>query len=467
MKVSNIRFGHATNSSSYHSLVFLPKGKSPSDDYKMDGTFGWDNFTCFSPKAKEDYLAVLLQQNLHNFDPQVTKYILSNLVPTSQYHADSYIDHQSVVTLPKKFGSDYIDEEFFFDLRNYILQPNLAILGGNDNEEPHPLASENFRLPLTDTYGDFTCGKDRMNNEWVIFNKMSGTKIRFSFTKGKDFTTDTTKADAPELVDVKITDYCPFNCAFCYQDSRPTGKNETKITMWYLSDILSDLKVFEVALGGGEPTLAKDFADTVRAFYRKGITPNFSTKNLEFFRDYRNYKILEMVGGVAVSVGPFEYNTVIPQLNAMLEYHKYPKDNISFQTIVGVGGFTNADYVGYFMQQMNKYGFNKITLLGSKSVGRAKGMPEIEVKKNFFPKLKELSKKFWVNIGVDTKFIEMFRAEVKEEIPSVLYHEEEGKFSCYIDAVEGKIGASSYCEELIDLPEHLTSKVIQEHFNGF
>ena len=307
MKVSNIRFGHATNSSSYHSLVFLPKGKSPSDDYKMDGTFGWDNFTCFSPKAKEDYLAVLLQQNLHNFDPQVTKYILSNLVPTSQYHADSYIDHQSVVTLPKKFGSDYIDEGFFFDLRDYILQPNLAILGGNDNDdEPHPLASGNFRLPLTEGYGDYTCRKDYMNNEWVIFNKMSGTKIRFSFTKGKDFATTTTKADTPELVDIKITDYCPFNCAFCYQDSRPTGKNETKIGMWTLANILSDLKVFEVALGGGEPTLAKNFAQTVETFYRKGITPNFSTKNLEFFRDHRNYKTLEMVGGVAVSVGPYE-----------------------------------------------------------------------------------------------------------------------------------------------------------------
>ena len=468
MHISNIRFGHATNSSSYHSLVFLPDNQNPKDNYNMDGTFGWEFFTCFSQKAKEEYLATILQTNLHRFDPQVVNYIVSSLMPTTLYNPDGYIDHQSRIILPNKFGSDYIDEEFFFDLRNYILQPNLAILGGNDNDEKsHPLANGNFRLPLTDVYGEYTCRKDRINNEWVVFNKLIGTKIRFSFSKKTDFTTTTTKADAPELVDVKITDYCPFNCEFCYQDSRPTGKDETKLGIYTLATIFSDLKVFEVALGGGEPTLSKNFAQIVETFYRKGVTPNFSTKNLDFFHDYRNYKILEMVGGVAVSIIPYDYHTVIPKLSAMLEYHNYPKHNISFQTIVGTGGFTHSSHIGYLMEHMNKFGFNKLTLLGSKPVGRAKGLPEQKIDKNFFSGIKTLSKKLWVNVGVDTKFIEMFNAEVKEEIPSVLYHEEEGKFSCYIDAVEGKIGASSYCEPLIDLPDRITSEVILQHFKTF
>ena len=58
MNISSIRFGFATNSSSTHSLVFLPQDKKVKDDMCGEGfgDFGWQNFTVISDKEKLHYL---------------------------------------------------------------------------------------------------------------------------------------------------------------------------------------------------------------------------------------------------------------------------------------------------------------------------------------------------------------------------------------------------------------------------
>jgi hypothetical protein len=60
MKLYNARLGFANNSSSSHSLLFLP---GTSDDFaEADGRveFGWGGFTLASPKAKLSYLATAI-----------------------------------------------------------------------------------------------------------------------------------------------------------------------------------------------------------------------------------------------------------------------------------------------------------------------------------------------------------------------------------------------------------------------
>lgn len=51
-------------------------------------------------------------------------------------------------------------------------------------------------------------------------------------------------------------------------------------------------------------------------------------------------------------------------------------------------------------------------------------------------------------IGIDTALASEYENELKEAgVPSWLFHTKEGKFSMYIDAVEGKLAPSSYCED--------------------
>lgn len=59
-----------------------------------------------------------------------------------------------------------------------------------------------------------------------------------------------------------------------------------------------------------------------------------------------------------------------------------------------------------------------------------------------------ISKKVYVRVGIDTAVVQQFERTIAlAGISDHLYHINEGKFSCYIDAVKMKIAPSSYAEE--------------------
>lgn len=80
----------------------------------------------------------------------------------------------------------------------------------------------------------------------------------------------------PELLDISITDYCELNCEICYKST----KNTTHIDFsdyCHLIDQISDIGVFQVALGGGNPNLHPRFVDILEYTYSKSIVPNYTT----------------------------------------------------------------------------------------------------------------------------------------------------------------------------------------------
>ena len=134
------------------------------------------------------------------------------------------IDHQSRPLIPYDYDGN-INEQFFKEYFDYLQQDNLVILGGNDNDDkPHPLSdNKSADLPLhkEQDNSSWIARKDQKFDYWVLYNKVNGTKIRFRFGPGDP----PAKAWAPELVDMKITDFCNMGCQFCYQSSTPNGKH--------------------------------------------------------------------------------------------------------------------------------------------------------------------------------------------------------------------------------------------------
>jgi len=55
-------------------------------------------------------------------------------------------------------------------------------------------------------------------------------------------------------------------------------------------------------------------------------------------------------------------------------------------------------------------------------------------------------KESYLTIGIDTALANEYKDQIKD-IDQMLVTYDEGKFSMYIDAVEMKAGASSYCED--------------------
>jgi uncharacterized radical SAM superfamily Fe-S cluster-containing enzyme len=107
----------------------------------------------------------------------------------------------------------------------------------------------------------------------------------------------------PEFYDVKLTDKCNGMCPECYQNSIPQGKHSfdaLKKIKDFFGKLSENNKPFQVALGGGEPTLHPDFIEILKTFHNLGITPNYTTNGMNLTE-----KILRATkkycGGVAVS----------------------------------------------------------------------------------------------------------------------------------------------------------------------
>ncbi len=83
---------------------------------------------------------------------------------------------------------------------------------------------------------------------------------------------------APIVAHWAVTYRCNLSCAFCYAESGPDREPEPLAPVRRLIvERLSDWGVFEVALGGGEPTLLADFPELLAAIRDGGMVPNVTT----------------------------------------------------------------------------------------------------------------------------------------------------------------------------------------------
>ena len=495
MKIHNIRLGLATNSSSTHSIIIMRP-----EDYAKTKTnechdFGWNYFTAADRNSKVDYLGYILQNSLIDLIGESNANVVVDSLfegecawPISMELRKGYgIDHQSMVILPANWDGKGANLEFFKDLKDYILENPIAILGGNDNgDDEHPLRnmgrSIDLGLPKDGrAYPSLIARKDEVNGNahWVVFNRESGAKVCLTFgkyPKGKASVAihqflqgpsqqKVAKAETPELVDVKITDFCPAGCKFCYQASTPSGEHAKLNLIHSIGFVLRNLHVFEVAIGGGEPTMHPDFLGILRYFHNYGIIPNFSTRRLTwlFEKDYKD--IIKSCGSFAYSVSTGAdvkgFATAVEKrgLDELL-----PDQKVSVQYVLNSGG--NLYDV---LEEARKGGF-RVTLLGFKKAGFGKDFKQVP--EDWISTVKRVRKESsWVTIGVDTAVVKESKQDIIRElgVAEELMTGEEGKFSMYIDAVNGTMGPSSYCspdemEPIIRGQGKTTEDYIRERF---
>jgi len=465
IQLHNLRLGFATNSSSTHSLLWVDGLKFEDSDkvgVPIEGEYGWDYFTVKTTGEKRHYLGIALENALRAFPNRIQDFELDTLIGLKPPDGDCYIDHQSMITFPHDYHyPSFIDREFFEQLRNFILKPGIVILGGNDNnDKTHELVTthsdaSHFTLPFTDTAGGMVARYDPEGDYWALFNRETGNKIRFSFVSLETDSDDWQPAElkskpqhafAPELVDLKITDYCERNCAFCYEGSSPTGKHGD---IWYINHVLGVLsqnKVFEVAIGGGEPTSHKGFVDILQYARRVGIVPNFTTRSLDWLKSGKKEKILEAIGGFAYSV---DSESDVKYLKRCLDdANVKPKKCYEYSGIpvyihITMGTIDRVTF-GQMLRLADEYDF-RVTLLGFKAVGRGEMYKPtaygwwLEV----VNELRETHELPW--LGIDTTLASGYEQQILDSnIPDWLFHTIDGTFSACIDGVSQTMSAASY-----------------------
>lgn len=265
----------------------------------------------------------------------------------------------------------------------------------------------------------------RDKNAIVLFDQRNGNKVRLAIGPYR-------KARVPELVDIKITDYCPFACAFCYQDSTLAGQHASLANMEFIIAELAKAKVFEVALGGGEPTDHPDFKLILRGFREAGIVPNFTTKSLGWVK--RNWwQIHESAGAFAYSA-----ETVNDLQSADKMLRDIPRERVNIHYVMGLQG---EEEFYQFMREAHRR-FFRVTLLGYKTVGRG-------------DQVEHQSYDWWIDtvhqlvrhnvcptFSIDTPMAEQYADRLP--VDKRMFHTREGFVSAYIDAVQMGMSASSF-----------------------
>lgn len=448
LNVIQIREGFATNSSSSHSLIYVPEGVAVRDNEDPDQYFGWSWFTLASQEAKARYAV----QCFKNFDFDVLERIFG-----VRPEEDGYIDHESVGLL----GFAGSEEDLVDVLNLYVNNPQVVILGGNDNDDQaHPDESNGVSLPgyrpgMTWRHGD---------NYSVIFYKESGLKVHLSNTPGVKM--GQVPGEFPELVDLKISDYCTLGCPFCYQNSTARGKHADLSYLFRVVDDLAKLGTFEIAIGGGEPLQFPQMLELVTYIHSKGIVPNFTTKLYRGLAE--NSQLFDYIGGVAMSVANVEDTR--RAIEACFSLPSVQQNKVSFQ--IPVGAQTKAEFCEIIrMIGESTLPSQRVTLLGYKQVGRGPNTTYHSFEDSLREAFQEertgwMDSIYWadsyprIRIGIDTQLAAMGSDIIDMcRNPDLMVMRKEGLLSCYIDGVSQTIAPSSYCDSSLYLPLKDTSQI--------
>jgi radical SAM protein with 4Fe4S-binding SPASM domain len=92
-----------------------------------------------------------------------------------------------------------------------------------------------------------------------------------------------------------------LKCPHCYAESSKNGRNLSLADMLPVFDQCAEAGVFEIALGGGEPTLHPELEKILGSIRERGIVPNLATNGREL--KLKTAKMLaKYVGAAALSV---------------------------------------------------------------------------------------------------------------------------------------------------------------------
>jgi len=130
----------------------------------------------------------------------------------------------------------------------------------------------------------------------------NGKTLRMQYDRNKPIA----DLNYPEFYDIKITSYCEGNCPWCYMNSTCKGHHFDDIlgkVDKFFGGMSENERPFQVAIGGGEPTMHPDFIPLLKKLRELGISPNYTTNGMNMTSDILD-ATEKYCEGVAVSAHP-------------------------------------------------------------------------------------------------------------------------------------------------------------------
>jgi MoaA/NifB/PqqE/SkfB family radical SAM enzyme len=465
VRIVNCGRGFATNSSGVHYPIFGVE--SPPKDYRRWSPwydpekdlycFGQTPEILASAAAKRRYLAATAYEGVPQSAQPTLGIEIARLVdPKFDGLGFVHVDHEGLMDLPWTWRDPGApDRDFLEAMCAFFDRSDVVMAIGGDNDEsgrpPNVDGGTEWRGPRTDHDPNRPAARRPVarresDHVWTIFDRTRGNRLTIAF--GDYEAPD--RYPAPMLMDVKITDRCPFGCAHCYQGSAPHGLHARLPVVRRLAAEAAGMKVFEVALGGGEPTGHPHFIGALKLFRARGIVPNFTTFAADWLRDRRKRdRILYYCGAFAYSLDTRRAEEDLREFAALLNDEGREKATIHL-----VAGTLPPKEIVQLVRLARELAIPGVTLLGYKATGRAAIDPPHPYSDGSWIAELIASPRHQLpyRMGIDTLLAAQMESVLREyDQPSWLYSTREGDVSMYVDLVGRKAGPSSYhLEQMID-----------------
>ncbi|MBF0119770.1 MAG: SPASM domain-containing protein [Desulfobacterales bacterium] len=229
------------------------------------------------------------------------------------------------------------------------------------------------------------------------------------------FDTSINLLSAPTEVHFAITNKCSVYCPHCYMGAgtEEIGELSTELFKDCLN-ILSSMKVFHIALGGGDALERPDLFEIADYARKIGIVPNLTISGINMTPNISEK--MKCFGQINISMdGVYEYYSVFRGKN-LFEVADYAigclvKAGIS-TGINCVVGKSNFSHIPKLFKYAAKKKLNEIEFLRLKPSGRCndiyyKEKTTFEQNISLIPLLSRLSQKYGITAKIDCSFVPM------------------------------------------------------------
>ncbi|MBF0223823.1 MAG: radical SAM protein [Desulfobacterales bacterium] len=221
---------------------------------------------------------------------------------------------------------------------------------------------------------------------------------------------------APTEVHFAITNKCSISCPHCYMSAGDNEKGELSTeSIKQALKILSDMKVFHAALGGGEALERPDLFEIADYARKVGIVPNLTISGLhvtpniaEKMRCFGQVNI--SMDGLEEYYGVFRGRNFFKIADTALDYLIQAGVPTGINCVVGKNNFEHIPKIFSYAAQKQ---LNEIEFLRLKPSGRCSELyykEKTTYKQNIIltPLLSSLSAKYDITAKIDCSFVPMF-----------------------------------------------------------